>query len=372
MSLRNVATTLAAVTLVVACAATPNIEKRTNVTKATATKRVGPYKQCFWDYENGLPRFRNSALDAEFDSRFDPGITVSRRGLTARVVGVFSATDLAPFGATVQDLARVYPYIVPIQFVAEHRVRAEDISQSAAVRAQNPAGETVATEVTRWPENAAMIVYPVSIAAEGYNTVAGQWHVVAKARGAYSNSAGSFGLFPFIKYTSRGHALHGPITGDAVADEWYLRRGKVSHGCNRMDGEHVIELSVLLGCPVVGDPSACPVGNERVTVIEDFDVIPDPRRSDHVVGPINDVADLAQRFVVPDVAGYPRDASFPLPAEWQRSSDTSSVWLLKTELQASAGALKKAWAPVLEFATWDNRVTSTTDGFPRVLGRNCR
>ena len=357
---------------VAACSVEPHVGDVFEPKSVTNTKRVGPYKQCFWDYENGLPQFRNSALDTKFDPRFDPVITVSRRGLTARVIGVFDSADLARFGGSVEDLARVYPYVVPVEYVAHHSVRAEDIRQSAAQRAQNPAGEIVSTRVERWPKNTAMIIYPVSIAAEGYNTVAGEWRVLAKARGAYNNRAGDFGLFPFLKYTARGHALHGPITGDAISDEWYLRRGKVSHGCNRMDGEHITELSVLLGCPASGKPHACAVGNERVTVVEDFDFLPDPRRRIHEEGHVVDPAEIARVFVVPDVTGYPRDGSYPMPEKWQRKSETPAVWLLKTELGSNGKAVAVPWAPILEFATWDNRTTSATSGFPIVVGRNCR
>lgn len=59
--------------------------------------------------------------------------------------------------------------------------------------------------------------------------------------------ADHFGGFPFIWYLQfRGRvAFHGPITDDGTS--WRLRRGQVSHGCNRMQGEHVVELAQLLG-----------------------------------------------------------------------------------------------------------------------------
>src|SRR5690606_3555134 len=42
-----------------------------------------------------------------------------------------------------------------------------------------------------------------------------------------------------------GVAFHGPIT--SADGEWKLIRGPVSHGCNRMQGEHAVELAHLLG-----------------------------------------------------------------------------------------------------------------------------
>lgn len=65
-----------------------------------------------------------------------------------------------------------------------------------------------------------------------------------------NTDATMWGGFPFIKYAPPGHALHGPI--DVAADEeggevWKLKRGPVSHGCNRMNGEHIVELAHLIG-----------------------------------------------------------------------------------------------------------------------------
>jgi hypothetical protein len=64
----------------------------------------------------------------------------------------------------------------------------------------------------------------------------------------------AWGGFPFLPY-NRGIALHGPISavqpgvdGVAEADSvWHLLRGRVSGGCNRMMGEHVVELAHLVG-----------------------------------------------------------------------------------------------------------------------------
>jgi hypothetical protein len=102
---------------------------------------------------------------------------------------------------------------------------------------------------------------------------------------AYTVSAGShfvpWGGFPFLGYNN-GIAFHGPITSQdnkAPGDMsvWYLRRGSVSSGCNRMLGENVIELAHVLGISmrkVYGsnqsypDPTAA-----KVTVIADYDML---------------------------------------------------------------------------------------------------
>jgi hypothetical protein len=92
-----------------------------------------------------------------------------------------------------------------------------------------------------------------------------------------TNSIGSFGGFPFIQYVCNhkdfdgrirdGIAFHGPITA-VTADGipyWSLLRGPVSHACNRMLGEHVLELAKLTGF------SRSTKVKPPVTVIKDFD-----------------------------------------------------------------------------------------------------
>jgi hypothetical protein len=74
-----------------------------------------------------------------------------------------------------------------------------------------------------------------------------------------SNTVGAFGGFPFIEYVCRhtdsdgrvrgGIAFHGPITSRTISGTkyWSLTRGPVSHACNRMLGEHVLELAHVIG-----------------------------------------------------------------------------------------------------------------------------
>jgi hypothetical protein len=129
------------------------------------------------------------------------------------------------------------------------------------------------------------VVYPVAtgnpntLTEEGLpvrNIEPGTYATCAGTMGAATTEKASFGGFPFVEYVCRhvekdgrvrtGIAFHGPIT--AATREaglyWSLLRGPVSHGCNRMLGEHVLELARLVGFDqgVRGTP---------VTVVAGFD-----------------------------------------------------------------------------------------------------
>ena len=103
----------------------------------------------------------------------------------------------------------------------------------------------------------ATVVYPIATGAIDPTTgqaPAGPGTYDGLSSIAYTptTSTVTWGGFPFMKYNrGRGLAFHGPITSakDASSDEleWRLRRGPVSHGCNRMQGEHVVELAHVLG-----------------------------------------------------------------------------------------------------------------------------
>jgi len=105
------------------------------------------------------------------------------------------------------------------------------------------------------------IVYPIATARPGkYNSPPGRYsfHGAKPYRpdgNAWTAAEGehwvTWGGFPFLAYNG-GIAFHGPITaqdnvGTPNMDVWYLRRGDVSGGCNRMMGEHVVELAHVLG-----------------------------------------------------------------------------------------------------------------------------
>ncbi len=112
------------------------------------------------------------------------------------------------------------------------------------------------------------VVYPIATVGEGSETLEGlptrnpepfTYEVCGGENAHASNEIGSFGGFPFIEYVCShrdrdgrvrgGIAFHGPITSRDLegASFWSLLRGPVSHACNRMLGEHVLELAHLIG-----------------------------------------------------------------------------------------------------------------------------
>lgn len=86
----------------------------------------------------------------------------------------------------------------------------------------------------------------------------------------------TWGGFPFIAYNN-GIAFHGPITSTAATgvNVWLLKRGEVSGGCNRMLGEHVIELTHAIGVDMkkayLPNASFVPKTPAKVDVISGYD-----------------------------------------------------------------------------------------------------
>lgn len=136
------------------------------------------------------------------------------------------------------------------------------------------------------------VVYPISTArlrdeagapTEASNATPGDYGFVSAYPFTPSAAAGGtpWGGFPFLEYDLDRHlAFHGPIT--AENGTWRLLRGPVSHGCARMQGEHVVELAHLMGLDM-GDPEAeargfeAAAGDFRVRVLADFDRLDDGR-----------------------------------------------------------------------------------------------
>ena len=134
------------------------------------------------------------------------------------------------------------------------------------------------------------VVYPIASAAKpSDNSNPGTYHFQGvkpyRPNGnAYTESAGNhfvtWGGFPFIAYNG-GIAFHGPITSEvgSVADEsvWYLRRGAVSSGCNRMMGEHVVEMAHILGIDMrkvyPANTMLTPTTTADVKIIDDYDTL---------------------------------------------------------------------------------------------------
>ena len=93
------------------------------------------------------------------------------------------------------------------------------------------------------------VVYPVATGSS-FNLPRGNY-TTERVWPRRTDGSAPWGGFPFISYvnpalsSSTGVAFHGPITSSD--GEWELIRGPVSHGCNRMQGEHVVELAHLIG-----------------------------------------------------------------------------------------------------------------------------
>jgi hypothetical protein len=141
-----------------------------------------------WIYDGLLP-----ALES-------PTITVSQTAHTVRVTGLLPTS-----------------FASPLPFYAD--------SQPSADRTQ------------------IAVVYPIATGAE-VNAEPSQYTITRASPWVPTNSEATWGGFPFIPY-DKGIAFHGPIT--AQDGQWHLIRGPVSHGCNRMQGEHVVELANLIG-----------------------------------------------------------------------------------------------------------------------------
>ena len=87
------------------------------------------------------------------------------------------------------------------------------------------------------------VVYPVATGAS-VNSQPSSYAINRASPWVPTNDHATWGGFPFIPF-NRGIAFHGPIT--AQDGQWKLIRGPVSHGCQRMQGEHVVELASLIG-----------------------------------------------------------------------------------------------------------------------------
>ncbi|MDB4944425.1 MAG: hypothetical protein JWP97_3959 [Labilithrix sp.] len=191
-----------------------------------------------WFYAGPLPALKNAS------------VTVSLAGNTARISGI------VPDGASL-----------------------DEISKLPHVKARLDGGKTRLD-----------IVYPIATAAPPKTNSRPGTYSFVQAKpyrpdgNAWTQSLGNhfvtWGGFPFVEYNS-GIAFHGPITEqnskDGGPNVWYLRRGDVSSGCNRMLGENVVELTHVLGLSMrkvygknqsIANPSAA-----KVTVLADYDAI---------------------------------------------------------------------------------------------------
>lgn len=175
----------------------------------------------------------------------EPKITVSLKGHTARLTGFLPAAETLP------DLPHVKVMI------EGGRTRIDAVYPIATARS----GKTNAAP----GEYAFQLAKPYRPDGSAFTPVEGVHYV-------------PWGGFPFLAYDD-GIALHGPITSTANPggdlSVWVLKRGEVSGGCNRMMGEHVVELAHAIGVnmrkvylPNVGFVPKSPAA---VEVIADYD-----------------------------------------------------------------------------------------------------
>ena len=196
-----------------------------------------------------------------------------------------------------------------------------------------------------------------------------------------------FGGFPFLGYAPRenGFAMHGPI--NRTNEEWFLKRGQVSHGCNRMAGEHVVELSVLAGCAKFpkdgknpnGEIDLCPdpdpnttLDDQLVTVIEEFDIV--PRYKNQLgEGVVRDWDLVEDYFLALDVDYERGDASkrrYNGYVAGKADNGRDIVELRHTD--AIRFPRRDGNAPrvqMIKMKTWDNQVHRVNE-VPLVEGRN--
>ncbi len=230
-SIRVLALLALASSSLVACAADTGQEDVASGDDALTSAKVDDH----WFYSGSIPQLES------------PSITASLAGHTARVTGFL------PDGASLPgDLPHVKTKI-----------------------------ENGRTRVD--------IVYPIATAMPGKSNSRPGTYSFYEAKPyrpngpAYTQSLGwhnvTWGGFPFIAYNN-GIAFHGPITdqdSEASADinVWYLRRGNVSSGCNRMMGEHVVELANTIGINMrkvyAANTAYTPTTSAKVKVLADYD-----------------------------------------------------------------------------------------------------
>jgi hypothetical protein len=170
-----------------------------------------------------------------------------------------------------------------------------------------------------------------------------------------------WGGFPFLNYHDRRRfALHGPIdfvqdfpTDQGTREEWRLVRGRVSLGCQRMQGEHVLELTHMLGFDM-GKPWTRRLngpdprnGVEGKWIPIDMRILAEPEY-DRLEGRIIDV-------------DYPKDATVPSLPQGQPVR-TFPTWDANVML---------AWACPVKPADDPNRVRNVQREDPRFDGHYC-
>jgi hypothetical protein len=90
------------------------------------------------------------------------------------------------------------------------------------------------------------VVYPIATGVHDWQQDPGTYDDIIVLPHVPSDGKVEWGGLPYMEYNHvRAMAFHGPITHSGGL--WSLRRGRVSHGCKRMQGEHAVEMAHLLG-----------------------------------------------------------------------------------------------------------------------------
>jgi len=90
------------------------------------------------------------------------------------------------------------------------------------------------------------VVYPIATGVADWQLDPGTYNDIVVLPHVPSDAHAEWGGFPYMEYNHvRAMAFHGPITH--AGSMWRLKRGRVSHGCKRMQGEHAVEMAHLLG-----------------------------------------------------------------------------------------------------------------------------
>jgi len=133
------------------------------------------------------------------------------------------------------------------------------------------------------------VVYPIATARPGKSNARPGVHDFDAVRPYRPNGMAvtieegehfvTWGGFPFFAYQG-GIAFHGPITDQdneapGQLGVWFLKRGTVSGGCNRMMGEHVVEFTHILGVNMqkvyAENTPITPTTRASVNIITDYD-----------------------------------------------------------------------------------------------------
>lgn len=216
-----------------ACAADPSTDEPGTNDDGSSEDELRVRGSAAWFYSGALPVLEK------------PQVTVSLKGHTARVTG------LVPAGTTVPELPHV---------------RQTEVNGRIQLDVVYP----IATGST-YGKNARPDTYffdrAVPYRPDGNTFTYSQ-----------GNHWVTWGGFPFLAYNG-AIALHGPITDTVAKDRsqrvWFLKRGTVSSGCNRMNGEHVIELAHITGVNMrtvySANQSFRPQNPAKVNLIADYD-----------------------------------------------------------------------------------------------------